>query len=92
MECSGGDRVLLEVILTVILLGVCAALVWPRRGNPGCAARDDRFPSGVRPYQGPWPESREGTLARQLEIGEIDRSQYLRAMSQLAERDTRRFA
>jgi hypothetical protein len=86
--------VLLRVILTVILLAVCAALVWSRPGRatsgPGHAVRDDRFPSGVRPPPGSLPESPEGMLVRRLSIGEITASHYLRAMSQLAEHDAAR--
>ena len=86
--------VLLRVMLTVILLTVCVALVWPRHGRSpgdlGRGARDDRFPSGVKPLRNSWPESLEGVLARQLSIGEITRSQYLQAMSRLAERDAAR--
>jgi hypothetical protein len=80
---------LLEVTLTVILLAVCAALVWPRRAR-GDPARDARFPSGVKPPHNSWPESDEGELARQLSADEITSSQYLWAMSRLAERDAAR--
>jgi hypothetical protein len=86
--------VLLSVLLTVILLTVCLALVWPRPGrtrdDPGRGARDDRFPSGVKPLRDYWPENREGGLARQVSAGEIDRFQYVQAMSRLAERDAAR--
>jgi hypothetical protein len=80
---------LLEVSLTVILLAVCAALVWPRR-SCGDPARDARFPSGVKPLHDKWPESHEGELARQLSPDEITSAQYLWAMSRLAERDAAR--
>ena len=78
----------MRVVLTLALLTVCAALIWrgPGRGfgDPGRGARDDRFPSGVKPLRETWPESREGMLAQQLTNGEISRSQYARAMSRLA--------
>jgi hypothetical protein len=41
----------------------------------------------VRNY---WPENREGGLVRQLSAGEINRFQYVQAMSRLAERDAAR--
>lgn len=79
---------LVELILVVVLLTVCVALIWPGPGRPGGGSvRDVRFPSGVKPSPDPWPDNPEGTLVRQLQIGEITRSQYLRAMSRLAERD-----
>lgn len=85
---------LLRVLLTVVLLTVCVALVWSRpgrsRGDPGRRARDDRFPSGVKPLHDTWPESHEGALVQQLAAGEISRSQYLQAMSHLAEGDAAR--
>lgn len=72
---------LLRVILTVMLLAVCAALVWPRPGRRG---RDDRFPSGVQPPPGSWPETPEGLLVRRLWAGEMTPAQYQQAMSRLA--------
>jgi hypothetical protein len=82
--------VVLRVLLTVILLTVCTALVWPRPGHPGRGVRDDRHPAGVRPLQDAWPESVEGVLVRQLSTGEIARSQYLQAMACIAGRDAAR--
>jgi hypothetical protein len=76
-------------MLTVLLLAICVALVWPRR-SPGAAARDDRFPTGRKPLHDSWPESREGILVRQLSADEITRAEYLQAMSRLAERDAAR--
>jgi hypothetical protein len=85
---------LLRVFLTVVLLAVCVALVWPRHGgssgDAGRGLRDDRFPSGVQPMQDSWPENPEGVLVRRLSLGEITRPQYLEAMARLAERDAAR--
>ena len=81
---------LLGVLLTVILLAVCVALVWPRPGHTGEGSRDVRFPQGVKPAPDSWPANPEGMLVRQLSIGEISRSQYVLAMSHLAEREAAR--
>jgi hypothetical protein len=82
--------VLLRVMLTIVLLAVCVALVWPRPGGLGRRVWDARSPNGARLPQDSWPESLEGVLARQLTAGRTTRSQYLQAMARLAERDAQR--
>ena len=71
-------------LIFAVTFFVCATRVRPRREN-GRHTGDGRAVPAPLP-----PESLEGVLVAQLGDGDISRSQYLRAMEQLAARDEER--
>lgn len=72
-------------LIFLVTFFICATKVWPQREN-GQDADDARFVVEL-PSR---PGSLEGVLAVQLADGDITRSQYTRAMEQLAARDEER--
>jgi hypothetical protein len=80
----------LRVMLTMILLMVCVALLWPRPGGSVRDARVARSSPGAKLTENSRPVSVEGVLVGQLVAGRITRGQYLQAMSDLAQRDAQR--